>query len=64
MKREHLVELSSTKLDEKLVCGNLFWLTSNRWHLRFNPKKCGVLVVGQKRREKKWRLGKDRIKVH
>ena len=35
---------------------------ANRWHLRFNPKKCGVLVVGQKRREKKWRMGKDRIK--
>ena len=33
-----------------------------RWHLRFNPKKCGVLIVGQKKQEKKgWRLGNDRI---
>lgn len=36
---------------------------ARRWHLRFNPKKCGVLIVGQKRQEKKrWRLGNDRIK--
>ena len=28
----------------------------------FNPKKCGVLVVGKKKKkEKKWRLGKVRI---
>ena len=33
------------------------------WHLRFNPKKCGVVIVGQKGQEKKrWRLGNDRIK--
>ena len=37
--------------------------SARRWHLRFNPKKCGVLIVGQKRQEKKkWRLGNDRIK--
>ena len=35
---------------------------AGRWHLRFNPKKCGVLVVGQKRQEKRWLLGKDRVK--
>ena len=35
---------------------------AKRWHLRFNPKKCGVLVVGQKKREKRWRLGNDRLK--
>ena len=36
---------------------------AGRWHLRFNPKKCGVLVVGQKRQEKRWLLGKDRVEV-
>ena len=35
---------------------------ASRWHLRFNPKKCGVLIVGQKKRDRKWRLGKDKIK--
>ena len=35
---------------------------ASRWHLRFNPKKCGVLIVGQKRREGRWCLGKARIK--
>lgn len=35
---------------------------AKKWHLRFNPKKCGVIVVGQKKREKRWRLGKDRLK--
>ena len=37
---------------------------ASRWHLRFNPKKCGVLIVGQKRREGRWRLGKARIKEY
>ena len=35
---------------------------ASRWYLRFNPKKCGVLIVRQKRREGRWRLGKARIK--
>ena len=35
---------------------------SRRWRLKFNVSKCGVLVVGQKRREKLWRLGKEWIK--
>ena len=35
---------------------------ASRWHLHFNPKKCGMLVVGQKRRDKMWHLGNDEIK--
>ena len=35
---------------------------ANRWKLRFNGSKCGVLVVGQKKRGKLWRLGKEGIK--
>ena len=35
---------------------------ANRLKLRFNASKCGVLVVGQKKRGKLWRLGKDGIK--
>ena len=35
---------------------------ASRWHLHFRPKKCGVLVVGQKRWGKMWRLGNDKIK--
>ena len=35
---------------------------ANRWKLRFNASKCGVLVVGQKKRGKLWHLGKEGIK--
>ena len=35
---------------------------ANRWKLRFNASKCGVLEVGQKKRGKLWRLGKEGIK--
>ena len=35
---------------------------ANRWKLMFNASKCGVLVVGQKKRGKLWRLGKEGIK--
>ena len=35
---------------------------ANRWKLRFNASKCGVLVVGQKKRGELWRLGKEGIK--
>ena len=35
---------------------------ASRCHLCFNPKKCGMLVVGQKRQDKMWRLGDDEIK--
>ena len=34
---------------------------ASRWRLKFNPKKCGVLVVGQKKQQRRWRLGKDKI---
>ena len=34
---------------------------ANRWHLKFNPKKCGVLVTGQKKQDRRWCLGRDRI---
>ena len=34
---------------------------ANRWKLRFNASKCGVLVVGQKTRGKLLRLGKEGI---
>ena len=47
------VELQ-TMLDEVAIF-------ASRWHLMFNPKKCGVLVVGKKKKDKKWRLGKVRI---
>ena len=36
---------------------------ASRWCLKFNPKKCGVLVVGQKKQQRRWRLGKDKIVV-
>ena len=26
---------------------------ANRWHLKFNPKKCGVLVIGQKMQDRR-----------
>ena len=29
--------------------------------LKFNPKKCRVLVAGQKKQDKRWSLGGDRI---
>ena len=32
-----------------------------RWRIRFNPGKCGVLEVGQKKRERLWKLGKETI---
>ena len=35
---------------------------ANRWKLRFNASKCGVLVVGQNKRGKLWHLGKEGIK--
>ena len=35
---------------------------ANRWKLRFNASKCGVLVVGQKKNGKLWALGKEGIK--
>jgi len=35
---------------------------AQRWKLRFNASKCGVLVVGQKKRDKLWRLGREEIK--
>ena len=35
---------------------------ANRWKLRFNASKCGVLVVGQKKSGKLWALGKEGIK--
>ena len=35
---------------------------ANRWKLRFNASKCVVLVVGQKKRGKLWRLGKEGTK--
>ena len=35
---------------------------ANRWKLRFNASKCGVLVLGQKKRGKFWRFGKEGIK--
>ena len=35
---------------------------AQRWKLRFNASKCGVLVVGQKKRDKLWRLGGEEIK--
>ena len=34
---------------------------ANRWKLRFNASKCGVLVVGQKKSGKLWALGKEGI---
>ena len=33
----------------------------SRWRLKFNPKKCGVLVVGQKKQQRRWCLGKAKI---
>ena len=35
---------------------------ANRWKLRFNAIKCGVLVVGQKKSGKLWALGEEGIK--
>ena len=32
-----------------------------RWRIRFNPGKCGVLVVGQKKQKTLWKLGKETI---
>ena len=32
------------------------------WHIHFNTNTCDVLLVGQKRRGKRWRLGNDKIK--
>ena len=34
---------------------------ASRWRLKFNPEKCGVQVVGQKKQQRRWRLGKDKI---
>ena len=34
---------------------------ASKWRLKFNPKKCGILVVGQKKQQRKWHLGRDRI---
>ena len=30
-----------------------------RWRIRFNLGKCGVLVVGQKKQKRLWKLGKE-----
>ena len=40
---------------------NVAYSFAERWQLKFNAKKCGVLVVGQKRQAKAWYLGKERI---
>ena len=32
-----------------------------RMRIRFNPGKCGVLVVGQKKQKRLWKLGKETI---
>ena len=34
---------------------------ASKWRLKFNPKKCGILVIGQKKQQRKWHLGRDRI---
>ena len=34
---------------------------AEKWKLRFNAKKCGVLVVGEKKTNRVWKLGKDNI---
>ena len=34
---------------------------AHRWHLTFNAKKCGVLVVGQKKQDRKWSLGREKF---
>ena len=32
-----------------------------KWRIRFDPGKCGVLVVGQKKQKTLWKLGKETI---
>ena len=31
------------------------------WRMQFNAKKCGVLVVGEKKKKRLWKLGKDSV---
>ena len=31
------------------------------WNMQFNGKKCGVLVVGEKKKKRLWKLGKDSV---
>ena len=33
------------------------------WKMQFNAKKCGVLVVGEKRKKRLWKLGKDSVEA-
>ena len=31
------------------------------WKMQFNAKKCGVLVVGEKKKKRLWKLGKGSV---
>ena len=54
-----LMAESGTELQYML---DVVYKYANRWKLRFNASKCGVLVVGQKKSGKLWALGKEGIK--
>ena len=49
---------SDKKLQEMLSVVPIY---AEKWKLRFDTKKCGVLGVGEKKTNRVWKLGKDNI---
>ena len=49
---------SDKELQEMLSVGAIY---AEKWKLRINAKKCGVLVVGEKKTNRVWKLVKDNI---
>ena len=53
-----LVAEASKELQEMLDLVGRF---AKDWRMQFNAKKCGVLVVGEKKKKRLWKLGKDSV---
>ena len=53
-----LIVKSDKELQEMLRVVAIY---AEKWKMQFNAKKCGVLVVGEKKTNKVWKLGKDNI---
>ena len=53
-----LVAEKSKELQEML---DLVARFAKDWRMQFNARKCGVLVVGEKKKKRLWKLGKDSV---
>ena len=53
-----LIAKSDKKLQEMLSVVAIY---AEKWKLQFNAKKYGVLVAGEKKTNRVWKLGKDNI---